>query len=215
MKNNKLLKMISVFLILTMFAGMAMASSSSSSGSDSDSKTSKTTAQEESKETEEESKDTKEDKDDSSEDAEDDTEDTEDTEKDSEDSGEELTLGSTFEFDNLEITVGDKIKFVKIKNQFSEHKKDKIIKVPLHITNLSDKAHGLNMFYVKGFGSKGTEVDEVGTYFKDGLFESGDIRPGKSQDLSLYFVYDGDGEYFITFEALFDSKEVKIDVKKK
>lgn len=38
MKNNKLLKMISVFLILTMFAGMAMASSSSGSSSKSSTK---------------------------------------------------------------------------------------------------------------------------------------------------------------------------------
>ncbi|MBO4459031.1 MAG: hypothetical protein J5778_00060 [Clostridiales bacterium] len=37
MKNNKLLKMVSVFLILTMFAGMAMASSSSGSSKKDDS----------------------------------------------------------------------------------------------------------------------------------------------------------------------------------
>ena len=182
-----------------MFAGMAMASSSSGSSSDSSTKT--TTAEKEDKETEEKDSET--------------TKETT-TESETEETSESdaaLTLGSTFEFNDLEITVGDSIKFVKIKNQFSDHKKDKIIKVPLHITNLKDEAHGLNMFYVKCFGSKGTEVDEVGTYFKDGLFDSGDIRPGKSQDLSIYMVYDGDGEYYVSFDAWSDTKEVKIDVK--
>ena len=43
----------------------------------------------------------------------------------------ELTLGSTFEFDGLEITVGKEISFDTLKNQFSDKNGSTVVRIPL------------------------------------------------------------------------------------
>lgn len=136
------------------------------------------------------------------------------------DEGEKIvTYGSMFEFDDLEITVGakDKVSFVKVKNQFSEHNGKDVVKVPVTIKNKKSETHGLNMFYYKYFGSQGTELDSVSAYFSDKkeMGFAGDLRTDASQEAFMYFLYDGDGEYVVEFSDLFsDPVEVKLDVKK-
>ena len=124
-------------------------------------------------------------------------------------------FGKTVVFDDLEITFGSKIKWVKLKNQFSEYNNKKVIELPIHVKNISDKKNHLNIFYVKVFGSKGTELDELGAYFeKKGIFYCGDLRPGAEKDLAIYFPHDGDGTYYVEFDKWSNEIEAGFEIKK-
>ena len=124
-------------------------------------------------------------------------------------------FGKTVVFDDLELTFGKKVKFVKLKNQFSEYNGKKVIQLSCHVKNIGDKKNMLNIFYIKIFGSKGTEIDELGAYFeKKGIFYAGELRPGAETDVAFYFPYDGDGKYSIVFDNWTSEVEVGFDIKK-
>lgn len=124
----------------------------------------------------------------------------------------ELTLGSTFEFDDLEITVGKEISFDTLKNQFSDKDGSTVVRIPLTIKNLKDEEHHLNMFFVKIFGSKGTETEKCDSYFDDGMSFAGDLRSGASYEIALYCIYDGDGTYYVKMETSTQVAEIAIKV---
>ena len=124
------------------------------------------------------------------------------------------TLGETFNFDDLEITLGKDYSFTTIDNEYSENYGADVIKLPITVKNLKEETHGLNMFYYSVFGSKGTEVDAVNTYFDDNIDEAGELRTGASYTKNMYFVYDGDGQYAIEFNDLFNKVTVEFDVTK-
>ena len=73
------------------------------------------------------------------------------------------------------------------------------------------------MFYYKFFGSKGNELDSVGSYFSDeGDIDSAkEMRPGSSQNTHMHILYDGDGDYYINFDNFHEKLEVKIPIVKK
>ena len=124
-------------------------------------------------------------------------------------------FGQTITFEGLELTFGDSIKWTKVDNEFSEHNKKDVIQIPVHVKNVSEDNNSLNMFYVKFFGSKGTETDEVGGYFDDtGILNSGELRPNAETDLNFYLIYDGDGTYFISFESWTEKTELGFEVSK-
>ena len=109
--------------------------------------------------------------------------------------------GLTVTFDDLEITFGDSINWVTLENQFSDHD--------------GEENNSLNVFYIKVFGSSGTEVDELGTYFDDsGVFYGGELRPDAEQDLALYFPYDGDGTYYVNLDNFLDDVELGFEITK-
>lgn len=125
------------------------------------------------------------------------------------------SLGETFTFDDLEITLGDKITFTKVKNQFSEHNKKSVVKVPITVKNVKDETHSLNMFYYKRYGSQGVELDDVSAYFDDSVDYAGDLRTGASYTKYLYLLYDGDGTYAIEFDNWTTKITVEFEVKNK
>lgn len=109
-------------------------------------------------------------------------------------------FNETFEFDNLEITIGSDYTTTTVSNQFSEHNGSTVVKVPITVKNLSSETHSLNMFYYSIFGSKGTELDSVSSYFDDSVDFAGELRNGASYTKYLYFLYDGNGTYAIEFD---------------
>lgn len=126
-----------------------------------------------------------------------------------------ISLGETFVFDDLELTLGTDISFDKIDNQFSEYNGKTVVKVPITVKNLKDETHGLNMFYYKVYGSQGAEVSKsVSSYFKDGVDDAGDLRSGASYTKFIYFIYDGNGKYAIEFEDWTSKQTVEFDVNK-
>lgn len=123
--------------------------------------------------------------------------------------------GLTITFDDLEITFPDSVEWTTVDNQFADTNGQDIIALTMHVENIDDENHGLNMFYLKIFGTQGTELDDQGAYFEGNtLWSSGDMRPGASQDITLYFPYDGDGTYYLNFDNMFDTIEVGFPVTK-
>lgn len=131
---------------------------------------------------------------------------------------EELSYGSTFVFDDLEITIGnaEDVTLAKVDNQFSDNNGADVIVLPVTIKNLKDESHSLNMFYYNFYGSAGTEIDSVSSYFHDSDIEfAGHIRSGASLTSAFHILYDGDGDYYIEFSDLFSEKiEIKLPIAK-
>lgn len=123
-------------------------------------------------------------------------------------------LGETFNFDDLEITIGDSVSFTTVKNKYSDYNGKDIIKLPITVKNLKDETHGLNMFYYKVYGSQGTEVDTVSSYFDDAIDYAGDLRSGASYTKNMYIVYDGNGQYAIEFDDWAKKITVEFDISK-
>lgn len=122
------------------------------------------------------------------------------------------TLGSTINYDDLAIEFGSDLQTTTLQNQFSDKNGETVLFVPLKITNNGSEPKSLNMYAVKAFGSKGTELDTVFTYFEDDARMAGDMRPGASQEANLYFLYDGDGTYYLDFGFYKTEVEVEIPV---
>lgn len=112
-----------------------------------------------------------------------------------------FTLGETFRFDDLDLTFSTEYVSTTIKNQFAEKNGAKVIGVPVTVKNQKNERHSLNMFFYDQYGTKGTRLDRIGSYFDDDIDYAGDILPGSSYTKSMYFLYDGNGEYKVFFET--------------
>lgn len=123
-----------------------------------------------------------------------------------------LTFGSSFEFDNLTITIGDSISTTTLDNEFSELDGEMVVALPISVTNNADETHGLNMFYLTFYGSQGLQLDDVSAYFDDDIRWMGDMRSGATMAGMLYFLYDGNGDYFMVLDDWSDTFEVKIPI---
>ena len=123
-----------------------------------------------------------------------------------------LSLGSTFKFYDLEITIGSDYSFATLSNQFSDKDGYSVIKLPVSVKNLKSETHSLNMFYTKVFGSKGVELDDISAYFSDAddINFAGELRSGASYSKFFYFLYDGNGNYVIQFAKLVDSNPIEV-----
>jgi len=119
-----------------------------------------------------------------------------------------------FEFDGLELTIGDKYTFTTVDNKYSDYYGKTVVALPVTVKNLKEESHSLNMFFYDIFGSEGTEVKNVGAYFKDDVNHSGNLRTGASYKKNMYFLYDGDGTYAIEFDNFSEKVEVEFEIKK-
>ena len=125
------------------------------------------------------------------------------------------TFGDVFEFDDIEIVFSPDIAWSTVNNQFSDKNGMDVFLIRVTIKNIKDETHGLNMFYYTQFGSQGTKLDGIGHYFDNEIGSAGDMRSGASQDVSMAFLYDGDGDYYVEFSTMFGKAiEVKLPIKK-
>ena len=121
-------------------------------------------------------------------------------------------LGETFIFDELELTFDTSYTFVTIENRYSEHNGKSVIKLGVNVKNVSSKKNSLNMFYYDLFGSQGTELDVISSYFDNNVDHAGDLKPGASYKAYFYILYDGDGKYSIDFDNYSQELSVEFDV---
>lgn len=127
----------------------------------------------------------------------------------------ELTFGDTFFFDGLEITFGESYSFVTLENRFSEYNGADVVRVPISVHNISGETKGLNMYYYKFFGSKGTELEKISAYFDHEIGWSGKARNGATIEAYMYFLYDGDGDYYVSFQKFIENPtEVRLPITK-
>lgn len=124
------------------------------------------------------------------------------------------SFNETFEFDDLEITIGNQYSFTTVSNQYSEHNQKSVVKLPITVKNISNDTHGLNMFYYNVYGSNGTETDTVSSYFDDNIDFAGDLRSGASYTKYLHFLYDGNGTYTIEFKNWTEKITVEFQIQK-
>lgn len=126
------------------------------------------------------------------------------------------TFGSTIVFDDFEITFGTDYHFETISNEYSDYNGRSVVVLPVNVKNIGDETHSMNMFFYKFFGSQGTELEMVSTYFMfdgaDVVDFKGELRPGSSYDSNFYFLYDGDGTYYIEFDDFFTEIEAEFDI---
>ncbi len=124
------------------------------------------------------------------------------------------SLDNAFKFDGFEITVGSTIEFVTVNNEFSDYNNSTAIKVPVTVKNVSTETGSLNMFYYKFFGSQGVQVEELDSYFDDSVDYAGELRPNASYTKYFYFLYDGNGDYYINFDNYSEEIELKLTINK-
>lgn len=130
-------------------------------------------------------------------------------------SASELTLGSTFEFDNFEITLDTEISWDIVDNRFADENGKDVIVIPITVTNLADETNMLNIFYINEYSPSGQELESVYTYFDNSVFNMGKLRSGATGETYLHLLYDGDGDYYIEFhKPLGETIEVKIPIQK-
>jgi predicted small secreted protein len=125
----------------------------------------------------------------------------------------EKTFGDLIEFDDLEIVFGNEIEWTAVSNQFSDKDGMDVFLVPITIKNTKGETHGLNMFYYTLYGSHGTKLDGVGSFFDNDVDSAGNMRSGATVQAVMAFFYDGDGDYFVEFSQLFgDAIEVRLPI---
>jgi len=124
-----------------------------------------------------------------------------------------LTFGSTFVFDELEITIHERFGWTTVQNQFSDIDGYDVFYLPITITNVGDETNGLNVFSYRIFGSTGLQLDSVSAFFDNDLTWAGSMRPGATLETYMYILYNGDGEYVAEFSEFFGpSVEVFLQV---
>lgn len=126
----------------------------------------------------------------------------------------EYDFNETFEFDGLEITIGSEYEFTTVNNRYSEYNNQVTIKLPITVKNISQETTGLNMFYYDVYGSQGTEVKSLNSYFDENIDDAGDLRSGASYTKYIYFLYDGNGKYDIEFDNWSEHKVVEFNITK-
>lgn len=125
----------------------------------------------------------------------------------------ELTFDVPFEFDGFSITFGSGVTTSVLDNQFSDLNGSTVVVVPMSVTNNSDETRALNMFYMKAFGPSGAELDDVSSYFMDNDVDwMGELRPGATAETTMHILYEGNGDYYVSFENFGESQEVRLPI---
>lgn len=123
-------------------------------------------------------------------------------------------LGDTIVFDGLQITFDQNYSFNTIENRYSEYNGSSVIKIGVNVKNISNEKNHLNMFFYDLFGSQGTELDSITSYFDDTIDYAGDLKPDASYRTNFYILYDGDGKYSIDFDNFSQELSVEFNITK-
>jgi hypothetical protein len=126
-----------------------------------------------------------------------------------------LTFEETVLVEGFEITFHQDITFAVIDNKYSENHGKTVARVPVTIKNVWSKADGLSMLYYTIYGSNGVQLDRVHYYFDDGDNLHANLRLGAQMEAAFYLLYDGDGDYYVSFDfAWGDPIEVVLPISK-
>jgi len=111
-------------------------------------------------------------------------------------------LGSTFEFDDLEITISDDFGFMVFNERWSAFDGEYVFYIPITITNIGDRSNGLNPWGVTIFlpGGTGMSIIDQLEIGNDNILMSGNMQPNATMHGYIFVPYRGEGEYIIEFE---------------
>jgi len=126
--------------------------------------------------------------------------------------------GETFVFDNFEITISGNTILLESENSDDEDTdiSEYIVKLPITLTNLDDETRRFNWSTMDIYGTSGVALRRSFSFQHDDNIEFflRDMRAGATtSDMYLYFPYDGDGYYYISFSTWVEAtREVKIHI---
>lgn len=119
-----------------------------------------------------------------------------------------------FVFDELEITIGNKITYEILDKDFDKDKGKDVVKVPINVKNLKEAKHHLSMFYYSVKSPKNNKLSSKAESFNDSIDFADDLSYNESYTKYIYFLYDGNGMYTIQFNNGSEKKDVFIDISK-
>jgi len=125
-----------------------------------------------------------------------------------------FTLGDTFEFDGLEITLSEEIGFSRFRNNWSDHDGAYIFQVPVTVTNVGNSSHGLNDWFFTIYQPNGTSQTTLHSWYFDGVSIStlGNVQPNATKNGYIFVLYTENGEYIIAFDNHNERIEVSFDL---
>ena len=127
----------------------------------------------------------------------------------------EPELDKAFVYDGLEMTFSSSYEIVIYQpSQYSN--KREVVKMPVTVKNVGTKANSLGNLDVNIFDPSGVETSDMCPYYMDvdAVEFAGSLQPGSSYTKSMYFEYQGDGEYRIEFGLLEAEKVLKFNIQK-
>ena len=129
----------------------------------------------------------------------------EDYEEDWDYISDELTFGSIFVVNDIEVRIG-----TVFSGYTSEFWQATFVQVPITLRNLRNESHRL-VSRITVFGPDGTEVGLADSHVLPNNFsEIGNMRSGVETTAYMYFRYRGNGDYWIEFTR---SQEETIEVR--
>lgn len=118
-----------------------------------------------------------------------------------------------FVCDGWTIVPGEGYVMGVVENEWSDYLGMEVVAVPVTVYNGSD---GITSPWwdlsVTWYGSAGIEVDTPEYDFADSFKSLGNMLPGAQAECFFYFLYDGDGEYAVAFDAWDDDSYNEITV---
>ena len=107
-----------------------------------------------------------------------------------------VTLGQTFEFEGLEITLGRNIGFTQFRSSYSDNDGAYVFFIPTTVKNISDSSNGLNQWQVTIFSPDGISINntpagaEIEWAFDESIFQAGNVQPDVTMQGNIYVLYD-------------------------
>ncbi len=107
----------------------------------------------------------------------------------------------TFGQFQISLVPNAELKIDTLNHESAKHNGETVVGVPVLVKNISKETAELNHLDIALYGAKGIELDRVHYYFDDGDRAFTSLRPGAEIDGYIYLLYDGNGEYYLSFDS--------------
>ena len=122
------------------------------------------------------------------------------------------TFGKTLTFRNLKIKLGKDYQILTVDKTTSPYYGKQYIKMPIYIENIGKENNRLNMFYYTFSSENSDSLSSLGLLIDDSVEMAQQLKPGENYTKFFYILYDGTGEYTITFSFIDSMKYVKFNI---
>ena len=125
-----------------------------------------------------------------------------------------VNAGETFEFSNMQITIGTDYTFTTLNSSDSTKNGMILVKLPITVKNLSNDENHLNMFYSNIYDPSDKKLVKQSSYFDDTIDYADDLKSGESYTKYYYFEYTTDGIYKVKCNNYTSQIDVNVEIKK-
>jgi len=111
-----------------------------------------------------------------------------------------MTLGESFIFDDLEITIENDMRFATARRARSSRDGDTAVYFPIRVTNIGNRQHTLSTLNTSYFDPSGERGVCSCAYFPNtSILRERDIAPGETRESFIHLLLTEDGEYTLEF----------------